>query len=146
MTVDQLQIGEPPHVPGTAPEAPVSWTFHVMGQPVPWQRTGGKGTRRFTPKRTRDYERTVSEIALIRRPFGWPHQSKDVLFGMVVRVFHGDRRRRDNDNCVKAIKDALNGVAYVDDHQVQKTYVEWTLDRENPRAEVTLVRLGVGHG
>lgn len=146
MTTEQLQIGELSHVPGTAQETPVSWTFHVMGQPVPWQRTGGNGKRRFTPQRTRDYERTVSEIATIRRPFGWPYRSKDVLFGMVVRVFHGDRRRRDNDNCVKAIKDALNGIAYVDDHQVQQTYVVWEIDLENPRAEVTLVRLGVNNG
>lgn len=130
----QLDIMGPPPVR----EVPTRWEFAVMGQPKPWQRTGGHGKRRFTPQATRDYERTVAEIATIRRPAGWPYEAKDVFFSMTVLVFHKDGRRRDNDNCVKAVKDALNGIAYVDDYQVKRTHVEWEIDRENPRAEIAL--------
>lgn len=131
---DQLHITDSDPVA----ELPTRWEFHVMGQPVPWQRTGGYGKRRYTPTKTRDYQKTVSDIAKIRRPRGWPFRSKDVLFRMEVYVFHKDRRRRDNDNCCKSIKDALNEIAYVDDYQVQQTYVQWAIDRENPRAEIIL--------
>jgi Holliday junction resolvase RusA-like endonuclease len=49
-----------------------------------------------------------------------------------------DKRRRDADNCVKSICDGLNGVLWDDDAQVVEMSVRKDLDRDNPRAEVTV--------
>ena len=49
-----------------------------------------------------------------------------------------DRRRRGVDNCAKSICDALNGIAYLDDSQIIELTVRRAVDRENPRAVVTV--------
>ena len=54
-----------------------------------------------------------------------------------------DRRRRDVDNCAKSICDGLNGIAYLDDSQIIELTVRRAVDRERPRAEVTVERAGI---
>lgn len=135
---EQLQIGEEAQPLPPASELPTTWEFAVMGQVVPWQRTDSHKNKRFTPKKTRDYQRAVATIASFRRPSGWPYRDPDAEFALTLRIFHKDRRRRDNDNCVKTIKDALNGIAYVDDYLVAESHTYREIDRENPRVEIEL--------
>ena len=52
-----------------------------------------------------------------------------------------DRRRRDVDNCCKSICDALNGICYLDDSQVAQLIVERCLDRQRPRADISIEAL-----
>jgi len=128
-------------------EPPAVWSFTVGGQVVPWQRTG-QGKRRFTPKRTRDYQTIVATIAAFRRPDGWPFEDKEARFAILVDCYMGDLRGRDLDNCGKTIKDALEGIAYYNDRQIDDGHVRRGrgaecseprgLDRENPRVEITL--------
>lgn len=135
---EQLQLGEEVE-PLPEGERATVWTFTVIGQVVPWQRTSSSTySPRFTPKRTRDYQRDVATIAAIRRPPGWPYRDKHMEFALTLHLFHKDRRRRDNDNCQKTIKDALNGIAYLDDYLVAEDHVFRSLDRENPRVEIEL--------
>lgn len=48
-----------------------------------------------------------------------------------------DRRRRDCGNYVKLIEDALTGVVYLDDWQIQRqVWEDCGIDRENPRVEI----------
>ena len=49
-----------------------------------------------------------------------------------------DNRRRDVDNCAKSICDALNGIAYGDDSQIEELVVRRHVDHDRPRAEVTV--------
>lgn len=68
---------------------------------------------------------------------GRPLLSAPVM--MAARYWWPDRRKRDFSNYVKALKDALNGVVYLDDRLVVEEH--WTLagyDKANPRAEVTV--------
>lgn len=48
-----------------------------------------------------------------------------------------DRRRRDPDNLLKLIQDAMSGLVYDDDHQIRS--MRWELravDRDNARVEI----------
>ena len=57
---------------------------------------------------------------------------------MRLSFFMPDKRRRDPNNLLKLIADALEGVAYADDKQI--TDLCWKnagLDREHPRVEIS---------
>jgi Holliday junction resolvase RusA-like endonuclease len=47
------------------------------------------------------------------------------------------------DNCAKSICDALNGIVYLDDSQIVELIIRRYVDRERPRAEVTVERAGI---
>lgn len=99
-------------------------------KPVPKARprSGKNGT--YTPKRTVDYENAI------RKAFCEKYPTHEPLDGPVTLVmdFEPDRisvdiypslavkskLRGDLDNYVKAVGDALNGLAYNDDKQVQR--------------------------
>lgn len=64
-----------------------------------------------------------------------------------VDLYHGDRRRRDCDNCAKGILDSLNPrrgrharppVVWMDDSQIVDLHITQQLDREYPRAVVRI--------
>ena len=60
-----------------------------------------------------------------------------------VRLYAPDKRRRDLDNSMKALLDALaHALVYVDDSQIDRLVVErGPVDRKNPRAEVEVVEI-----
>lgn len=130
----QRATGETPQEEPPAPGTQIK--IVIEGCPVPKQRPRvGKGGRVYTPKKTRKYEKRVGELAgsLYRfRPV-----DHDVEIHMA--IFWPDRRRRDLDNTVKSILDGMNKVVYADDYFVQRLVVERYIDRENPRAEVTVI-------
>jgi Holliday junction resolvase RusA-like endonuclease len=53
-----------------------------------------------------------------------------------VRLFFGDKRRRDWDNWHKISMDALNDIVWLDDSQVKKATVTLHYDKANPRTEI----------
>ncbi len=112
--------------------------FTVNGPPKPWQRTQGKGGKRFKAQETRRYQRFVGYAALAVRGAQVPAWPLDARYRMHVHAFFGDRRRRDIDNVSKQLMDALNGVLWDDDSQVDELFVKRHVDREEPRAEVTV--------
>lgn len=57
-------------------------------------------------------------------------------------LYEPDRRRRDIANYNKFVNDALSGVVYVDDSQIDRvTNVRGPVDRANPRIEITITQL-----
>ena len=108
-------------------------TFTVPGQPVPKARARTVRGHSYTPEPTRRYERAVAVLAQAAglRPTAEP-------VSVTVAVFMGDARRRDLDNCIKAITDGLNGVAYADDSQIVDLHAHKRIDRDYPRAVVTV--------
>lgn len=132
-------------------------SFTVIGEPV------GKGRPRFTRSgRTYTPEATANYETLVKWSWQNAHGTPapaDAQLRMTVdayfkqpqtgsrikheRMNHGEIRptkKPDGDNILKAIADALNGLAYHDDSQivemtVRKWYApEWT----QPRAEITI--------
>lgn len=73
--------------------------------------------RMRTPEKTRDFEDTVRQVA--QKEWSGPAWTGPVelsawfVFGKLTEF-----KRSDLDNLLKAVKDALNGVAWVDDKQV----------------------------
>ena len=53
-----------------------------------------------------------------------------------VRLFVPDARKRDIDNVLKVLLDALTGYAYRDDNDVIELHVSKRIDRKSPRVEI----------
>lgn len=94
-------------------------------------------THHYTPKKTKNYESMIASIAkagmrgrkptnnpvllgldmIYPIPASWPQWKKNgAIAGMIVPTV-----KPDSDNVEKAVKDALNGIAWVDDCQVVTT-------------------------
>lgn len=89
--------------------------FFVVGEPVSWQRGGRNGGRTFTPKSTRDAEQRIIDA------FHENHPGHVVIEGectIDVNFYNRTKVRRDLDNQLKLVLDALNHVAYIDDRQI----------------------------
>lgn len=56
--------------------------------------------------------------------------------GVGITFFRSNKQRIDLDNLVKAVLDAANGIAFVDDVQVVELAARIELDRENPRTVI----------
>ena len=95
--------------------------FTVPGKPQGKQRARrGRNGRFYTPKETVAYERAVAR-ACVAAGGKCPHYRGPVELEVV--CYFTDRRRRDLDNVLKAVADALNGVAYGDDSQIVRAEV-----------------------
>jgi Holliday junction resolvase RusA-like endonuclease len=91
--------------------------FIVDGPPVSHQ------TRRA--ERLRAWQQTVRNAAAQRWPAAAPPVTSRLKF--TVTYYHdGVSVRIDNDNMVKPIQDALNGLVYEDDRQITDTQVRKT--------------------
>jgi Holliday junction resolvase RusA-like endonuclease len=116
-------------------------TFVVEGVPRPKARARrGAGGRWYTPHLTKAYEEAVG-IAARAAGVSAPY---DGAVSLHIVLWLPDRRRRDLDNCAKSICDALNGIAYEDDSQIVELIVRRHIDRERPRAEVSVECAGLG--
>lgn len=55
-----------------------------------------------------------------------------------IKLYFGDNRVRDIDNYNKIVLDALTGIVWDDDRQIQKITIEKYIDKSNPRIEVEI--------
>lgn len=112
------------------------WTFKVIGPPVPYQRAGRAGAVTYTPKRSREYRKAIALAAYGRLPPVWPMLGR---YWLSIDVAFADRNRRDLDNMGKQVMDALNGIAWRDDSQVDRLDVlRNSPDKVNPHMIVTI--------
>lgn len=88
--------------------------------------------------KARDYQRTVALLAKSQLGTTKPLEG-DV--SVVVSVYR-PRKVGDLDNTLKVLLDALKGVVYVDDSQVAELVATRRDDKDNPRAVVTVSKLG----
>jgi Holliday junction resolvase RusA-like endonuclease len=82
---------------------------------------GGRG-RAVTPRRTREYQSIVERVGTWARPKGWPRGKTD-RYRVELEVHHSGGHVVDLDNAAKGILDALNGVLWYDDRQVEELSV-----------------------
>lgn len=91
----------------------------------------GRSGHMYTPERTRSFEKMIKDVAktLNRSPYTCPVKVRILVFDPVPKSYKGNKRAAavlglinppvgDLDNKVKAITDGLNGIAYVDDKQI----------------------------
>lgn len=113
-----------------------SITFTIAGQPFGKQRPRAtqKG-RMYTPKETVSFERTVGQVALPHFPAPLAGPIKVIMVAVFRPADSWSAKRKreaigqphtqkpDLDNCLKAIKDGLNRIAWGDDAQVAEVSV-----------------------
>lgn len=91
----------------------------------------------YTPKTTQDAETAVREA--------YTASGGDIMTGTLgidVLFCNGTRIRKDIDNQLKLVLDALNGVAYADDHQVMQARVRRRfVDKADACTRVRLFKL-----
>jgi len=69
---------------------------------------------------------------------GWKKETEPIWYILEADFYMPDKRKRDNSNMYKLLLDALEGVVYFDDYFVKPRTMKVTLDRINPRVEVTV--------
>lgn len=103
-----------------APEPARIVSFRWDGTPVPKGRPRlGKGGNTYTPKRTRAYEDAIG--------WAWKETGERPFEGdvsMSIDIFEAPGHPADLDNHVKAILDALQGLAFANDRQVTVLFAE----------------------
>jgi Holliday junction resolvase RusA-like endonuclease len=92
-----------------------SVAFTVLGPPRPKERARVTIHGAFTPRRTQEYERAIQALGSLHCGQAW---RLDGSYRLGVVFVFATHRRRDVDNCLKAVLDGLNGVAWRDDSQV----------------------------
>lgn len=107
----------------------------VPGDPVAWERvvrtTAGRGR---VPPRTRQAKRDIGWE--IKAAWTGIEPAEDLAFGLQLRFFCPDRRRRDLDNLIKLTMDALTGIVYRDDTQVQEIDAQVVRHAPRPYSEI----------
>jgi Holliday junction resolvase RusA-like endonuclease len=117
-----------------------AYTWTVEGRCVPWQRTTSHAGRRLTPRAQRAYQRHVRATVAACTPLSWP---RDMWYAVELVVYEPDARRRDLDNQAKTVVDALTGVLWDDDSQVDVLAIVRRLDRKQPRVVLGVAPLAL---
>ena len=68
----------------------------------------------------------------------WKRKPTSNTIEIHIKLFFGDKRVRDWDNFHKISMDALTGIIWEDDVQIQKATVEKSYSKENPRVEIEI--------
>ena len=110
--------------------------FDIPGRPVTWKRTVSIGKRRVTPAAMKAAKRHVQLRALQARPDGWPLDARYAL--EVVAHLANHAAEGDWDNYGKLISDALEGIAYRNDRQVDDARCRKVFGDGEPRTEIAL--------
>jgi len=96
--------------------------------------------RRIT---TKEGQRWVKEVQLLAREC-ISHQkwimSRDEKLVAEVMIFWPTRRKRDVENVGKLLWDALEGIVYENDHWLLPRYMDFQMDKHNPRVEIRFYR------
>jgi Holliday junction resolvase RusA-like endonuclease len=114
--------------------------FTVFGPPRPKERPRlGAGGHTYTPKRTKQYEAAIRGMGSFHMLRGWDLHG---LYRVTVRFVFEDERARDVDNCLKAVLDGLNRIAWDDDSQVTEAHASKAVEPGRTRTEVCIERIG----
>lgn len=114
----------------------------MPGNPQPKERAQTVTTRQgkrmsFTPARTRQAENAIKAAARLRWPKVRPMEGR---WTVEMNFYRDSRRRVDLDNLAKTMQDALNGILWVDDSDIQVLVLSKHIDRASPRTEVIAYR------
>jgi len=109
----------------------------VLGNPIPKGRPRIVGRHAYTPRRTKDYETLVRDLAGLE----WKREPSRARLAMTLKFWRENRRLCDLDNLVKSALDSLNGIVFEDDSQIDVLFAARAIDRDNPRVEILIEEL-----
>lgn len=105
----------------------------LKGNPISTQHAyGQRGKIRYMKKVAKDLKRSYQFQAVEQ----WKEKPLEVKLEVAILLFFKDKRKRDWDNWHKLSMDALTGIVWEDDSQIQKAIVYKGIDKENPRIEI----------
>lgn len=118
--------------------------FTIEGDAVPQSRPRfTRNGHAYIPERSRQWRQVVRKAAVEAMCGREPMTGEVVLVVDVYRRFKPTARNfGDADNHLKAVADALNGIAFADDSQVVRIVAEKHRDTARPRIEVEICTLG----
>jgi len=102
--------------------------FGTIGVVIPSKRIGYKQgpdkkiTEIVTPKGSKDFEQNFKKAFPVGSKPEWPYKGR-LLVSISILIKRSDYARKDIDNISKSILDALKGLAFVDDIQVDCLHV-----------------------
>lgn len=112
----------------------------IPGNPIPKARPrvivkdGKAKVHAYTPKRTKDYEEYVKELIIIY----WRDAPLTCPLSVRLLFYRENRIQVDIDNLAKSILDALQGVVFENDNQIEILHLEKYADETSPRVEIEL--------
>lgn len=126
-------------------DLPLVARFTVDGEPMSKARARVVNGHAYTPERTRVAEAGIQAAFKSTNPSRTPHPLlSGTKYGVVALFFHQTRQRRDIDNMLKLILDALNGMAWTDDTQVVEISARKVLvPKGEARTEVAIYEVEV---
>ncbi len=89
----------------------------------------------------------TSKAKALKEDYRWQAKQqfkKKILTGeleVIIRFYFGTKRKYDWDNFHKLSMDALTGIVWADDSQIQRATVEKFYDKQNPRIEIEVFEL-----
>jgi len=86
----------------------------------------------------KEYKKIAAQIAKEKYPDLMPF-TKEAY--MSIKVYFGDKRKRDVQGHLKTLIDAFEGILYENDSQIVKLYAEKHYDKEEPRVEIKVMKL-----
>ena len=95
---------------------------------------GQRGKIRYMKKDARMLKEDYAKQAVEQ----WGDDPIDCPLKLKIDLYFGDKRIRDWDNWHKLSMDALTGIVWADDSQIQKATVEKFYSKENPRIEIKI--------
>lgn len=125
-------------------------SFTVPGEPTPKARARVVKGRTYTPERTRLAEEAVMWEAIKAgavRVFSPPESGRRAdsvsHFGLLVMAYCKSKRaiNSDEDNFLKLVQDALEGIVWHNDNQVFDGHCIKVPVKDNPRTEIEIWRM-----
>lgn len=93
----------------------------IPGEPKSKERPRhGANSNTFTPKATRDAEAVIGMLARAQMRGTAPAEGP---VGVAAEFYCGTRHRKDADNMLKTLTDAMNNIVYKDDWQIEEVFV-----------------------
>lgn len=123
-------------------------SFVVPGEPTPKARARVVRGRTYTPERTRLAQEAVGwearrEYALSIAGGLWWQVDAANRYGLLVRAYCKSKRtlNSDEDNFLKLVQDALEGIVWANDRQVFDGHCIKYPVTDNPRTEIQIWRM-----
>lgn len=86
----------------------------------------------------------TAEGKAIKEAYQWEAKSQwksEIItepIAVSIRYYFATKRKRDLDNQNKLVLDALSGIVYADDSQIDELHLYRRFDKENPRIEIVV--------
>lgn len=100
--------------------------------------------RRITTRDGQKWRQNVQNIATLAiTQQGWKKSTDEKLVAEVT-IYWPTRRKRDVENVGKLLWDALEGIVYENDQWLLPRYMDFQVDKHNPRVEIKFYRMEEG--